>query len=246
MKKTAIGILILLAGVILLLKNLGFFDWSFYRIFFSWQMLLIAIGVIMLFDKNGKNKNAGGILILIGVIFLIPRIFSISIGHILFPALLIILGIYFILRTSTNRNRASYRSQSDTVYADFSEIPYEESAMGDLEVIKREFVFSGAKERWSYGKIKSIEIDAIFSGVEIDMIDVNLAPEVEKVHIKVSSVFSGVTLYVPDNWNIIIQKTGIFGDFTDKRAPHSLPHGGKLVVLELEAVFSGGEIKYYE
>jgi predicted membrane protein len=114
--------------------------------------------------------------------------------------------------------------------------------------IGRDYVFSGSKEKWTYNNVKKIEISSVFSGVELDLSQIELSREVEKVQIKVSSVFGGVVLYVPDDWNIIMQKTGIFGSFADNR-PRNVTQSstnGRLVFLELEAVFGGGEIKCYE
>jgi len=238
-KKVVIGILILTLGVIILMKNLGILYWPFYSAFISWQMLLIAIGLILLFDKRKNNKTGGAVLIILGIFFLIPRLFSVSLGHILIPSLLIAGGIFFIIRSSRRRDQSGKADH----YDNFNETPYQESSIGAQEYLKREFVFSSSKERWSYGEIKSMEIEAVFSGVEIDMLDVHLSPDVDRVRIKVSSIFSGVTIYVPEDWNLIIQQSSVFGSFVDKRVPHVLPLEGKLVIMELDAVFGGGEIR---
>ena len=238
-KKVVIGFLILALGVIVLIKNLGFFYWPLYSVFISWQMLLIAIGLILLFDKSKKNKTGGAILIALGITFLIPRLFSVSLGHIFIPSLLIAGGIFFIIRSSRRRDQSGETDR----YDNFNETPYLESSIESQEYLKREFAFSSSKERWSYGEIKSMEIEAIFSGVEIDMLDVRLSQDVDRVRIKVSSIFSGVTIYVPEDWNLIIQQSSVFGSFVDKRAPHALPLEGKLVIMELDAVFGGGEIR---
>lgn len=240
MKKIVIGILIMVLGILILMRNLGIFYLPFFSVLVSWQMLLVAIGVVLVFDKNSNTRIGGAILIALGVVFLIPKVFSISLSHVFIPFLLILGGIYFIVRAVRRQNKTEKKEH----YATMEETPYEESCIDDQEYLKREYVFSGSKERWSYGKIKSIEIDALFSGVEIDMLDVKLSPDVDQVHIKVTSLFSGVTLYIPEEWNVVIQKTGVFGGFTDKRVSHTLPLEGKLVILELEAVFGGGEIKY--
>jgi len=115
--------------------------------------------------------------------------------------------------------------------------------------VKREYVFNGSKEKWTYGKLRNVVIEAVFSGVELDFTQTELADDIKvAAHIKISSVFSGITLYVPDDWNIMVQKTGVFGGFVDNR-PRSAEQNvnkDKLVILELEAVFGGGEIKCYE
>lgn len=245
MKKIVIGIIILLFGIFLLFYNLGFLPWNIYHIVVSWQMLLIAIGAALTFDKSPSNKSGGIFLIFLGVVLIIPRIFNdISLTGILIPSVIILGGIFFIVQAVLKRNDNNFFERKN--FENFNEMPYVENPVNGQEYIKREYVFSGSKERWTYGRIKKVEISAVFSAVEIDFLDAELSPEVDTVFIKVSSVFSGVTLYVPDNWNIMVQKTGVFGGFSDKRAPHSVPLGGKVVILELEAIFGGGELKYYE
>jgi predicted membrane protein len=157
-------------------------------------------------------------------------------------------GILLIVRASTKKQRC-FRSFGKTfsfenMSENFTETPPDANHNG---YIGREYVFTGSKERWIYNNVKSIEISAVFSGVELDFTQLELSHDVNKVHIKVSSVFGGVILYVPEDWNIMIQKTGVFGSFTDNRPCNaSQTANGKPVYLELEAVFGGGEIKCYE
>lgn len=236
----------MLLGVFLLFNNLGFFSYHTYHVVISWQMLLIAIGAVLVFDENPKNRPAGAILVLIGFIFIAPRIFDFSISRLLIPSLVIVGGIWFIIRSTTRRGQNDVSASERRSFGNFEETSFQENPVGDQKWIKREYVFSGSKERWSNGKIRNLEINATFSGIELDLIDAELDPEVDQVHIKVMSVFSGVTLYIPGNWNVVVHKTGVFGGFTDRRPVRSLPLGGKVVIMELEAVFGGGELKYYE
>src|SRR5665648_28554 len=71
MKKYALGAVAILAGLILLGLNTGFIPITWKSIIFSWQMLLIAIGVISLFGRD--SYVPGIILILVGGIFIIPK-----------------------------------------------------------------------------------------------------------------------------------------------------------------------------
>lgn len=251
MKKVVIGIIILMLGVFLLFNNLGILDYGLYHLVISWQALLIAIGATLLFDKKTDNKNAGVILILIGALFLIPKIINVS-SNIIIPVLIICLGVFFIVRATTGRKDVFIFGRGKSSFGnidsaeDFNEMPFQESAIDSNGFIRREYVFTGSKERWTCGKVKRMEIEAVFSGVELDLTQIELSDEVKRVHIMVKSVFSGVILFVPSDWNIMIQKTGVFGGFVDKRVFNSLKPDGKVVVMELEAVFGGGEIKCYE
>jgi predicted membrane protein len=247
MKKIVTGVIIIMLGAFLLFNNLGLLDPFVFHIVISWQTLLIAIGSVLFFDnkKDHHHKHAGAILVFIGVLFLLPKIFGVHLGGIIVPVLIISAGLYFIISSAVKKNRKGFFDYKH--FNDFDKMAFEDTFIDSEDLIKREYVFTGSKERWTYGVVKNVEIEAVFSGVELDFTQMELSDEVKTVHIKVSAVFSGITLYVPAEWNILFQKTGTFGTFTDKR-PRSVIQsaGGKAVLLEVEAVFGGGEIKCYE
>jgi hypothetical protein len=252
MKKIIIGIIIMALGIFLLFDNLGFFIPIVRSLVISWQSLLIALGCIFLFDKKSDHKNVGVILILIGTLFLLPKILDVSIGGVVIPLLLIAIGIFFVIRAATRRDGEQFLHFHEHFHKHrehfhkYNEKTFVETSVNQDGIIHREYVMTGVKERWSYGKVKNVEIEAVFSGVELDFTQAELSDEVDTIRIKVSSVFSGVILYVPQEWNIIIQKTGVFGGFTDRRPYNKVQLNNKIVVMELEAVFGGGEIKSYE
>jgi predicted membrane protein len=250
MKKVALGIIIMFVGVFLLFHNLGYFPWSVYHIVISWPALLVGIGVVLLFDDKSNNKSAGIILAAIGTLFLLPRIFDVNVSGFFLPLVIIMIGILFIIRATTKK-KFRFKSHVNVSFEnkreDFTGTPNSGTNTNYDGYISREYVFTGSKERWTYNNVKNIEINAVFSGVELDFTQLELSQNADKVHIKVSSVFGGVVLYVPDDWNIIMQKTGVFGSFTDNRPRNVVQSAnGKPVYLELEAVFGGGEIKCYE
>ncbi len=72
-RKSAAGIVIIIAGLLLLLANIGIISPSLKHIFFSWQMILIVIGVISLLSS--ENQTPGYVLIIIGTLFILPRMF---------------------------------------------------------------------------------------------------------------------------------------------------------------------------
>ena len=250
-KKIVVGVLIMAVGLFLLFDKMGFFIPSIYRVIISWQTLLIAIGVVLLFDRKQDHKTGGLVLILIGTIFLLPKIYPVSIGSFIIPVVLIAIGIGFIIKTATRKNEnkdyETWTNEHPDWKSNFTEFGKKIITNGG-GVVKKEYVFTGSKEKWTQGKLKNLEIEAVFSGVELDFTQAELADDIKvAAHIKVTSVFSGVILYVPEDWNIMVQKTGVFGGFNDNRPNRVLQASSdKLVVLELEAVFGGGEIRCYE
>ena len=251
-KKVVAGILIMMVGAFLLFNKMGFFIPSVYHIVISWQMLLIAIGIILLVDKPSDHKTVGLLLILIGVIFLLPKIYyPFHVGGFIIPIVVIAIGIAFIIKATTRRNEIkdndNWCKSNHHWSKNFSEFE-KNITTNSGDVVRKEYVFNGSKEKWTQGKLKNVFIEATFSGVELDFTQAELADDIKVAAcIKVKSVFSGVILYVPEDWNIMVQKTGVFGGFVDNRPNRVLQiSSNKLVVLELEAVFGGGEIRCYE
>ena len=251
MKKIVAGVIIMMVGVFLLLNKMDFFIPGVYPLIISWQMLLIAIGIILLVDKKQDHKTAGLVLIVIGALFLLPKIFPLSVGGFIIPVAIIATGIGFIIKATTQKNEiqdsetwSSEHPEWNRHFMDFEKNVTTKSG----DIVHKEYVFTGSKEKWTQGKVKNVFIEATFSGVELDFTQAELADDIKiAARIKVKAVFSGVTLYVPEDWNIMVQKTGAFGGFTDNRPNKVLQTStDKLVILELEATFGGGEIKCYE
>lgn len=69
---------------------------SIIHCFFSWPFILLVIGVILLAGK----RSGGWLLFFLGVLFILPKIFILSglVMFILFPIVLIVLGITLIIR----------------------------------------------------------------------------------------------------------------------------------------------------
>ena len=105
----AIAVILISVGVLWTLKELGVhinfeqllapFTWIFSkigRIIFSWPMILLIIGLILV---SGKNTG-GWILVALGGFFLIPRIFALP-GFsftLIFPLAVLFTGLLLIVR----------------------------------------------------------------------------------------------------------------------------------------------------
>jgi predicted membrane protein len=187
---------------------------------------------------------------------LLPKIINVSLSGIIVPAIVIAIGIIILIWVTTKKSwwgKEHFTFSNNWKEYDWTKYDHTKNGFDSKTTvdgngrIKREYVFNGSKEKWNYGKLRNVEIEAVFSGVELDLSQTELADDVKvAVHIMVKSVFSGVILYVPDDWNIMVQKTGVFGGFVDNRPRNIKVDESKKVILELEAVFGGGEIRCYE
>ncbi len=229
MKKYALGAVAILAGLILLGLNIGFLPYSWKSIIFSWQMLLIAIGVISLFGRD--NYGPGIILILVGGIFIIPKfgVLPFSIHSLFWPAILIAIGLIVLFR-GFGRPFGQRRNRENLALDD--------------GYINEETIFGGTKQRVTHQSFKGGKVTCIFGGAEIDLTSATLAPG-EHV-LEVSAIFGGTTVIVPADWKVIVKNSSILGGFEDKRRViKESPDPTRVLIIKVEAIFGGGEIKSY-
>ena len=112
--KVVLAWVLITIGLVWMLRKIGFYfnlpQFYFHDIFlpfrtvfhglanfiFSWQMVLIFVGLILMAGK----RSAGLVLIVIGGIFLIPKIFLIPgfTFSMFFPVLLVGLGVAMVAR----------------------------------------------------------------------------------------------------------------------------------------------------
>jgi len=226
------GLFIVLAGFLFLLNRLDLLSDSFADIIFSWQMLLLAIGVIAV---GSYVKNVvGWILIFVGGGFLLADIagFSASFHEIFWPSIIIIIGVSIILKSS---NRSFFHGKGEKGLHHASEIK-------DDEEFEDVAVFGGGNKSYSLKNLRSGKIVAIFGGSEIDLSQTGISDE--GAVIEVFCMFGGSTLWVPADWNVKTDVVSIFGGFEEKRHPtKSVSEDGKKVYVKGMALFGGGEIK---
>lgn len=73
-KGSIFGVLLILFGGALILNNLDLIPDELHKIVFSWPMILVVIGSLLAFVKD--DRTTGFTLMLIGGVFLLPRMFD--------------------------------------------------------------------------------------------------------------------------------------------------------------------------
>lgn len=227
--RAIIGVVLVFAGFFLLLRNTGIFPSFIDDIVFSWQMLLIVIGLII--TISGNDKTPGIIVMAVGAFFLLPEIFTNIFGpyRLFWPAVFITLGVLFIFggRRATEklfRHRAD--SSSDDV----------------IDVVN---VFSGGDRQIVSENFAGGNVTAVFGGSKIDLTKSRLAPGVSQLEI--SCVFGGTEIIVPEDWNVVLDITPVLGGFSDERKFSSgrTFDPGRQLVIKGTVVFGGGDLKSY-
>lgn len=217
-----LGIILVLLGIAVMAEIFDAVPWRMRDIIFSWQMILIVLGVI--FISGGSNRSTGYILLAIGGFFILPRFFDVP--HywrsLFWPSILILVGLLIIFGRTRKSGFSHNHIEGDDMIDDVD-------IFGGSERILRSQNFKGGR------------ISNIFGGSKYDMRQTKLAEGTN--YLEVSMIFGGSKFIVPEDWDIKIEVTTIFGGFSDKRQRSIVvPDSSRRLVIKGDAIFGGGEL----
>lgn len=226
-----LGVVLMFLGLFLIADLADIVPWRLRDFIFTWQALLIFLGLIFL--SNKENKGTGVILIVIGSFFLLPRFFDVPHywGSLFWPAMLILLGLVVIF--SSRRSGGG----SSTVFGGGKRTSNEDW-LDDVSV------FGGGDRVIGSQQFQGGKLTHIFGGSKVDFTRAQLAPG--KNYLEVVMIFGGTKLIVPESWNIKLEVTSVFGGFSDKRVKTMVvSESDRSLHITGVNVFGGGEIVNY-
>lgn len=230
------GSLLILAGFLFLLSNTGLLPFAINAVVFSWPMLLVLIGLVLLMFRNYLPAS---VLLLIGAYFLVPRIyfaygltlpFDISILKRLFWAVFLIFIGFIIVFTSHDRRWFFYKNTHADVSTDRSGLLNISCCFGDV------------KRQISENPFKGASVTTLFGGTFLNLEKSELANDEARIH--VDSIFGGTEIWVPKSWTVVIRAQAVFGGVSNKScnsASESDPE--KRLIISGTALFGGIEIR---
>jgi len=225
--RAIIGVILVIAGLFLVIRNTGFFPGFIDHVVFSWPMLLVVIGLVM--TIGATEKTAGIIIMAVGGFFMIPLIFreSFHMYNMFWPSIFIIIGIIFIVTKRKGWNAVSSKG------------------MASDDVIDYVSVFSGTERQVISQNFMGGKISAVFGGIDLDLTKARLAPG--RNDLEIACVFGGTTIIVPDTWSVTIEVTPVLGGFNDSRKliPGRTAETTSQLVIKGAVIFGGGEVKSY-
>ncbi len=237
-ERPLIGLLIIAAGVLILLRNL---DFPFPDFLFTWPMILILVGFVMAV-REGFKPGGWLTVLAVGGFFLAMKMFpEFHLSTFFWPAILIAVGLSFVLGLGkiSRRNRISTDTnfiKDDTSFVTGASV---DDSNGE-DVIDAAAVFGAVKKNIYAKNFKGGEVVTVFGGSEINLMQADFTGTIK---IEVVCIFGGATLIIPPHWQIRSEAVAIFGGIEDKR-PH--PAGistDKIVVLEGFVMAGGIDIK---
>ncbi len=222
--RLVLGIGIILAGILLTLNNLpGFGEYS-HILFKLWPLVLVVMGLAKLRQDSGKI--GGGIMVALGLYFLAVMFGGHNVEEMIGPMLLVGFGIFVVVQALKRRRG-----------------PRPEGTAFD-DTLQGTAIFGGFKRRPLSKAFRGGDLTAIFGGFETDLRGASLA-EGEAV-LDLFILFGGGEVQVPQDWQVDVRATALFGAVDDK-THHAIQDEGspvrpKLIVTGL-VLFGGCDIK---
>ena len=215
------GILFIIVGLIFGLNAMGITD---INIFFRgwWTLFIIIPSLIGVIKESYKVGNY--IWLLIGIVLLLSAqgIINFStIWKLALPTILVIIGLSIIFK--------------DVVGSKINDKIKELNKQGKTEYYA---TFSGEELTFTGSEFKGASLNAIFGGIDINLKDTVIE---EDIVINSTAVFGGVDILVPNNVNVKVKSSSIFGG-TDNKMTENKENVPTIYVKAFN-LFGGTEIR---
>jgi predicted membrane protein len=234
------GLVLVALGVILGLNAL---EVTNIEIFFPgwWTLIIIVpcfIGLVM--DEHKWGNFVG---LLIGVCLLLGCLHVLSfdlVWKLFFPAILVLIGLTVIFH-GTAKSAVTKKIRK-----------IREAETVDTETEEFWATFGEQDVNFDGKEFKGCRLDSVFGGIDLDLRGAKMKKD---AIVKASSIFGGIVIYAPEDAEVEIASTSIFGGVSDSRKKRaksadvdgdsetSGTSGKRTLYVEATCVFGGVEIK---
>jgi predicted membrane protein len=220
--KIIIGLVILIFGILLFLRNLGYDIgmslWSY------WPIILIILGLrIMIQPRENRQLVTGAILVLVGALLILHNLRIIHFGWgIIWPIIIILIGISIIVGHFKHSGKLGIAKDR----------------------IDLSMVMGGGEFRFDSHEFKGGRITAIMGGGTVDLRDADMVTD--EIVIDIFALMGGIEFWVPTSWQVVMHGTPILGGMENKavsRVSDIQSSKPKRLIITGMAVMGGVEVK---
>jgi len=240
MKKTTVkfnfsslvwGIVLVTAGIIFALNSLEITNID---IFFKgwWTLFIIIPCTINLFTDRDITGNLCGIAIGVFLLLCARDILDYSmIWKLLLPTIVILIGLKMLFKGLFGRKD---RGEDDSDDDDEDDDDDEEN---DRDVHRANAIFSAHRVNYDGMAFRSAELNVIFGGAQLDLRNAIIEGDCK---VSANCIFGGITILVPENINVKINNSSIFGGSSNKTTYHE---GAHTIYVNANSIFGGVTVK---
>lgn len=259
----AIAWIVLVAGILAMAANMGIISTALWRL---WPLAIVAAGLVQ-YAKGGHADRVWGGAIMIygaGATLTTTHVWSYDFWQ-AWPIFIIAAGLVMM---DSRRDWESWRRWSrqwgyqppsgqsagqsgptagpaPSGSAGFWAGPAAggaETHPGDDSWLDVETLFGSVRRQIKNQSFRGGIVKCIFSGCIIDLRAMPVPDHAISIHAE--AIFGGIEIYLPPNWQVILEGHGVFGAFQDETLPIG-PVGGPRPVLVVTgaAVFGAVQVK---
>lgn len=219
---TAIGIVVILLGVLFTLDNLAVLQAAAFMRY--WPAILVALGVLLALQADRRGGRFWGIaLAFIGAIMLLRRMDLIAFHFWdLWPLILVALGGSLLWRGGTRRHLMDFGP-----------------AASDESVVHGAAVLGSYQRRITSKDFRGGDLTAVMGGAELDLRQAGMRGGSAELHIV--AFMGGVEIRVPREWAVQLDGIPVLGGYEDKSLPPTGATPPRLIVKGV-AMMGGVEI----
>ena len=225
MKSILWGIVLVIIGGLLGCKAAGLIEFD--TIFFDgWWTLFIIIpcAICAITEKGHRVGNLIGLLVSVLLLLACQDIIDFSLlWKLLVPAIIVIIGLSLIFKNAFNK-------QLNTEIKNLS---------GKIDDAEISAIFSGQNVDMKGEKFTGKKLSAVFGGLKLDLREAIIK---EDAVIDASAVFGGIDILVPENVNVKVKSSALFGGVKSKREK-AADEKNPTIFVNGSAMFGGIEIK---
>ena len=241
------GILILL-GIIYALDSFNVLSAG--DILEFWPLILIGIGATKISQARfSSQRTAGFILVAIGSVFLLRSFHLVWFrGRDLWPVVFLLVGGFLVWQALARRRAPAggdgEASPGERVLENAREgLAASRDGQREVGSVLNEFAFMGGGDRVVRAQdFRGGEITAIMGGFGIDLRGAAIAGD--SATINIFTLWGGVDLKVPEEWNVVMEGAPILGVFTNSaKAFRQGDVAAKTLFITGAAIMGGVEVK---
>ena len=212
------GVLLIAVGVLLLFDRAGAVD-AWTLFEVGWPAIVILAGAAQVITRP-RNLLGGAILAGLGVVLFAWTLGYVTSLAVLWPLLLIALGVWLMAAQWPSVFRVEGLAGLEDSDTDIV-------AVFDDRVVQRSGPFAGGS------------VTAVFGDARLDLRDASLDPA--GARLQVTTVFGDLDLEVPEGWRVTVSGPELFGD-VNLRAAHDPPDDAPVLQLRVVTIFGDIDI----
>lgn len=242
----ATGLTIIAIGALLLFDSLSLID-ARHVLRQAWPLVLIVIGISLLQRRDGRRRNEGWALIIVGAWIFSSKIglLDLSFWRVLFPLLLMLVGGLLVYRSLTPPETRALAVQVTGAAdqgppGDATDAGTEPSAKEHAEFVRSFTMLSRAELCPMSRPFKGADLSAVWGGIELDLSAARM--EGDSARVEVFAFFGSIEIQVPPDWAVTSKVATLIGGFSDKPHPAAAVPS-KVLIVDGFAIVGGIEVK---